>query len=60
MHNRDSDYNIEHILKEKLECIGQLLDVMGVVEGAAQIFDANASTNHTNNETDDEQTHKSK
>ena len=28
IHNRDNDYNIEHILKEKLECGGQLPDVL--------------------------------
>ena len=35
LHDRDNDYNIEHILKEKLECTGQLLDVLGVVEEVA-------------------------
>ena len=56
MHNRDNDYKIEHISKEKLGCIGQLSDVMDVVEDAAQIFNTYASTNDTNDETDDEQT----
>ena len=28
MHNGDNDYNIDHIAKEKLECIGKLPDVM--------------------------------
>ena len=56
MHNGDNDYNIKHISKEKLECIGQLPDVLDVVEDAAQIFLANASTNDTNDETDDEET----
>ena len=37
----DNDYNIDHISKEKLECIGQLLDVMDVVEDVAQIFNMN-------------------
>ena len=55
-HNGDNDYNIEHISKERLECIGQLLDVMDVVEDVAQLFNTNASTNDSNNETDDEQT----
>ena len=32
MHNADNNYNIDHISKEKLEHIGQLLDVMDVVE----------------------------
>ena len=57
MHNGDNNCNIEHISKEKLECIGQLLDVLDVVEDVAQIFNANVSTNNTNDETDDEQTH---
>ena len=35
LHNGDIDYNIEHILKEKLECTGQLLDVLDVVEAVA-------------------------
>ena len=38
MHNGDNDYNIDHILKEKLECIGQLSNVMDVVEDASQVF----------------------
>ena len=38
MHNGDNDYNIKHIFKEKLECIGQLLDVLDVVEDVAQNF----------------------
>ena len=47
------EYNIDHISEEKLECIGQLLDVMDVVEDTAQLYNTNASTN---DETDDEQT----
>ena len=39
--------------KEKLECIGQLPDVMDVVEDTAQLFDTNKSTN---DKTDDEET----
>ena len=35
MHNGDNNYNIKHISKEKLECIGQLLDVLDVVEVVA-------------------------
>ena len=34
MHNGDNDYNIEHIAKDKLECIGKLPDIMDVVEDA--------------------------
>ena len=56
IHNGDNNYNIKHISKEKLECIGQLLDVLDVVEDVAQTFLANASTNDTNDETDDEAT----
>ena len=43
MHNRDNDYNIEHISKEKLEHNGQLPDVMDVVEDMAQIFNTHAT-----------------
>ena len=61
MHNGDNDYNIDHILKEKLECTGQLPDVMDVLEDVAQLFNTNGSTNDetdasTNDKTDDEQT----
>ena len=61
VHNGDNDYNIVHISKEKLECIGWLLDVMDVVEDVTQLFNTNNSTNYetdgsTNEETDDEQT----
>ena len=56
MHNGDNDYNIKHISKEKLKCIGQLLDVLDVVEDVAKIFLANVTTNDTNDETDDEET----
>ena len=56
MHNGDNDYNIDHISKEKLECMGQLPDVMDVVEDVSQLFNTNSSTNDTNNETDDKQT----
>ena len=61
MHNGDNDYNIDHISEEKLECIGQLPDVMDVVEDVAQLFNTNNSTNYemdasTNEETDDKQT----
>ena len=34
--NRDNDYNIDHMSKGMLECIGQLLDVIDVVEDAPQ------------------------
>ena len=57
LHNGDNDYNIEHISKEKLECTGQLLDVLDVVEEVDQIFNFNNTddeTNDTNYESDDE------
>ena len=57
LHNGDNDYNIEHISKEKLECTGQVPDVLDVVEEAAQIFNINDTdnqTNDTNNESDEE------
>ena len=57
MHNGDNDYYIDHISKEKLECVGQLLGVVDVVEDVAQLFYTNASTNDTNKGTDDKQTH---
>ena len=47
MYSRDNDYNIDHIAKEKLKCIGKLLDVINVVEDEAQLF----STNDTDDET---------
>ena len=61
MHNGDNDYNIDHILKEKLRCTGQLPDVMDALEDVAQLFNTNGSTNDetdasTNDKTDDEQT----
>ena len=49
LHNRDNNYNIEHISKEKLECTGQLPDVLDVVEESAQIFNVNDTDNKTNN-----------
>ena len=55
-HAQHNDYNIDHISEEKFECIGQLSDVMDVVEDAAQIFNTYASTNDTNDEAYDEQT----
>ena len=56
MHNRDNDYNIDHIAKEKLEQIGKLPDVMDVVEDVAQLFNMNDTdyeTNDMSNESDD-------
>ena len=61
MHNGDNDYNIEHISNEKLDCSGQLPDVIDVVNNTAQLFNTNNSTNYetdasTNEETIDEAT----
>ena len=59
MHNRDNNNKIDHISKEKLECIGKLPDVLDEVEDVAQLFNTNNTnneTNDTNNETNDEQT----
>ena len=46
MHNGDNDNNIDHTSKEKLECIGQLPDVVDVVEDVSQLFYTNGSTNY--------------
>ena len=58
MHNGDNDYNIDHIVNEKLEQIGKLPDVMDVVEDGDQIFNVNntedETEDETNNESDDE------
>ena len=37
----DNDYNIEHILKEKLDQMGQLPDVLDVVEEVATLYHFN-------------------
>ena len=57
LHNGDNDYNIEHILMEKLEHNGQLLDILDVVEEANEIFNFNNTddeTNDTNYKSDNE------
>ena len=48
IHNGDNDYNIEHILKEKLECDGQFPDILDVVEEADERFNFNNTDNETN------------
>ena len=53
MSNGNNDYNINPKSKEKLECIGQMLDVMDVGEDVVQLFKTNENTN---NETDDKDT----
>ena len=55
-HSGDNDYNVEHVSKEKLECTGQLPDVLDVVEDVEQILYTNTNTNDTNDEMEDEQT----
>ena len=50
----DNDY--KHISKDKLECTGQLPNVLNVVEDMAQIFHTNAKTNNTNDEINEEET----
>ena len=51
--NGGNDYKIGHLSKERLEPIGQLLDVMEVVKEAQQLFKTNQSTY---DETDDKDT----
>ena len=51
--NGGNNYKIDHISKERLECIGQLPDVMEVVVDAQQLFNTSKSTN---DETEDEDT----
>ena len=51
IHNGDNDYSIDHIAKEKLEQIRELLDVMDVVEDMDQIFDMNNTEDETEDET---------
>ena len=40
-HHGDNDYHIDHIVKEKLEWNGNLLDVMDVVEDAEHLLNQN-------------------
>ena len=42
-HHGDNDYNIDHIVKEKLERNGNLLDVMDVVDDAEYLLDPNST-----------------
>ena len=51
--NGGNNYKIDCISKERLECIGQLLDVMEVVVEAQQFFNTSESTN---DDTEDEGT----
>ena len=52
LNHGDNDYNIEHLLKEKLEQMGQLPDVLDVVEGATTFNLFNTPTDNLNNEMD--------
>ena len=54
--NGGNDYKIDHISKERLECIGQLPDVMEVVVEAQQLFNTSESTNEDTENEDTEQT----
>ena len=40
-HHSDNDYCIDHIVKEKLECNGNLPDVMDVVDDAEHLLNHN-------------------
>ena len=53
LNHGDNDYNIEHLSKEKLEQMGQLLDVLDVVEEVVTLYHFNTHTNNLNNEMDE-------
>ena len=53
LNHGDNDYNIEHLLKEKLDQMGQLLDVWDVVEEAMTLYHFNTPTNNLNDEMDE-------
>ena len=52
LNHGDNDYNIEHLLKEKLEQMGQLPDVLDVVEEVVTLYHFNTPTNNPNDEMD--------
>ena len=52
LNHGDNDYNIEHLLKDKLEQMGQLPDVLDVVEEATTFNLFNTRTDNLNNEMD--------
>ena len=54
--NGGNDYKIDNISKARLECIGQLLDVMEVVVEAQQLFNTKESTNDNTEDEGTEQT----
>ena len=53
LNHGDNDYNIEHLSKEKLEQMGQLPDVLDVVEEGMTLYHFNTPTNNTNDEMDE-------
>ena len=53
-HNGDNNYNIDHIMKEKLEQLGKLPDIMDVVEEVDCVFNSNDTEDETENETKDD------
>ena len=53
MNHGDNNYNIEHLLKEKLEQMGQLPDVLDVVEDVVILYHFSTPTNNLNHEMDE-------
>ena len=52
LNHGDSDYNVEHLSKEKLEQTGQLPDVLDVVEEVMTLNLFNTPSDNPNNEMD--------
>ena len=52
LNHGDNNYNIEHLSKEKLEQMGQWLDVLDVVEEATTFNLFNTPTDNLNDEMD--------
>ena len=52
LNHGDNDYNIEHLLKEKLEQMQQLPDVLDVVEQVMTLNLFNTPTDNLNDEMD--------
>ena len=53
LNHGDKDYNIEHLSKEKLEQMGQSLDVLDVVEELVTLYHFHTHTNNLNDEMDE-------
>ena len=53
LNHGDNNYNIEHLLKEKLEQLGQLPDVLDVVEDMVILYHFSTPTNNLNDEMDE-------